>query len=260
MDGDWFEASDVRAMLTVETRRHRAEDELALRMHRVGAAALSDDELLAALGVETDSVLRPLLRHGLPHLFETPELAYEVAPLLTTRLLAAVELARRIPAKKSERPRLFSPSAIAQWARTQLVQHRLEETWVLSLNARNVLLRFDRIGTGGVDHCVVDPREALAPAVACRASGIVLLHTHPGGDPEPSAQDLSLTRRLKLAASHLHVALLDHLVLCDARYLSMAERGLLDAGRGEPVLRRPLSPPSGSFSPPSRSLLADEDD
>ncbi len=245
MDGDWFDSSDVRSMVAVEPTASPL-DEVTTKMHRLGPTVLSDGELLSALGVETDAVLRPLLRHGLPHVLETPEIAFEVAPLLATRLLAAVELARRLPAKKAERPRLFSPSSIAQWARTQLVQHRLEETWVLSLNSRNVLLRFDRVGSGGVDHCTVDPREALAPAVACRASGIVLLHTHPGGDPEPSVQDVALTRRLRTAAAHLHIVLLDHLVLCETGHLSMLEKGLLENGRGNPVLRRPI--------------LADEDD
>jgi DNA repair protein RadC len=142
--------------------------------------------------------------------------------------------------------RLQTIRAIAAWARTQLVQRRLEETWVLSLNTRNVLLRFDRVSTGGVDHCVIDAREALAPAVACRASGLVLLHTHPGGDPEPSAQDVAMTRKLKLAAQQLNITLLDHVVLADTGYLSMLEKGLLDSARGSAVLRRPV--------------LADEDD
>lgn len=243
MTGDWFEVNEVKAAVQPRApRRPREQDEALGRLRRLGAAALTDAELLSVLGVSSsEREVHPVLTFGLAHLLETPELAFEVAPTLTSRLLASVELAQRLPARKLSRPRLFTPHAIAAWARTQLVQRRVEETWALSLNTRNVLLRFDRVSTGGVDHCVIDPREALAPAVACRASGLVLLHTHPGGDPEPSAQDIAMTRRLKSAAQQLHVTLLDHLVLTETSYLSMLERGLLDPGRGGAVLRRPLT-------------------
>lgn len=243
MNGDWFEASEV-----LEPKKPtRGGSEAQARLRRLGAAALTDVELLTVLGgARSEAEVTPLLTHGLAHLLEAPELSFELAPVLTARLLASVELAHRLPHRKLERPRLFTPHAIAEWARTQLVQRRLEETWVLSLNTRNVLLRFDRVATGGVDHCVIDAREALAPAVACRASGLVLLHTHPGGDPEPSTQDVAMTRRLKAAAQQLNITLLDHLVLAETGYLSMLEKGLLDGARGAAVLRRPM--------------LADEDD
>ncbi|MDP1915493.1 MAG: JAB domain-containing protein [Myxococcales bacterium] len=243
MNGDWFEAHEV-----VEPKEPtRFFTEAQARLRRLGAASLTDGELLAVLGGAKDERdVEPLLTHGLAHLLETPELSFELAPLLTARLLASMELAYRLPQRKLERPKLFTPHAIAAWARTQLVQRRLEETWVLSLNTRNVLLRFDRVSTGGVDHCVIDAREALAPAVACRASGLVLLHTHPGGDPEPSAQDVAMTRKLKVAAQQLNITLLDHVVLSDTGYLSMLEKGLLDSARGSALMRRPI--------------LADEDD
>lgn len=245
---DWFEADEVKALATTSTSPGgRFVDDATERLKRLGAAALTDAELFAVLGVATsEAEVSPLLHHGLVQLVEAPELSFQTAPVLTMRLLGALELARRIPRARLKRPRLFTPHAIATWARTQLTQHRLEEAWVLSLNARNVLLRYDRAGLGGVDHCIIDAREALAPAVACRASGIVLLHTHPAGDPEPSANDVALTRRLKTAAAALNIALLDHLVLTELGAVSMLERGLLDGGRASPLLRKPM--------------LSDEDD
>ncbi|MBL8918298.1 MAG: hypothetical protein JNJ54_05520 [Myxococcaceae bacterium] len=239
---DWFDATEVKSLVTLgEPGDARLVEQATARLERLGAAALTDVELLAVLGVaSSEQEVAPVLAHGLLHVLETPELSFQVAPLLTARLHAAMEVARRVPLQRQKRPRLFSPSAIAQWARTQLHQLRLEETWALSLNARNALLRFDRVGVGGADHCVVDAREALAPAVACRASGVVLLHTHPGGDPEPSVQDVAMTRKLRAAAQALNISLLDHLVLADGSYVSMLERGLLDAGRGTPLLRRPV--------------------
>jgi DNA repair protein RadC len=98
---------------------------------------------------------------------------------------------------------------------------------VLCLNSRNVLLRQVRVAEGSVDQCHVDPREALAPAIACRATGIVLVHNHPSGDPEPSVNDVALTRQLREAGRLLCIRLLDHLVIGDRGYVSMLSRGLL---------------------------------
>lgn len=242
MDGDWYEASEVKVLVSSgESTRTTFGDEATARLKRLGASALTDVELLAVLGVAaSEADVKPVLMHGLAHLLDAPELAFQVAPMLTARLHAAIELSRRVPARRVERPRLYSPNAIATWARTQLIQHRLEETWVVALNSRNHVLRFDRVGTGGSDHCHVDAREALAPAVCCRASGIVLIHTHPSSDPEPSIQDVATTRKLRTSAQTLNIVLLDHLVLSDTGYVSMLEKGLLDGGRGAAVMRRPV--------------------
>jgi DNA repair protein RadC len=240
MHGDWFDVGEVKALMpTREGRSVTLSEAATARLRQAGAFALSDLELLAVLGVaNTEAELTPVLTHGLGLLIDAPELAFEVAPLLATRLFAAIELGRRVPLRRMERPRVFTPTGIARWARTQLFQHRVEEAWVVSLNSRNAVLRYDRVAQGGVSHCTIDPRDALAPAVACRAAAIVLVHSHPAGDPEPSVQDLALTRRIRAAAKLLNVVLVDHLVLTAEGHVSMLERGLLDHQAGAPLLVR----------------------
>ena len=71
------------------------------------------------------------------------------------------------------------------------------------------------------------PREVFQEAVVSRAAAIVLFHNHPSGDPEPSAEDLALTRRLAAAGSLMGIEVLDHLVLGAGRYVSLKERGAL---------------------------------
>jgi DNA repair protein RadC len=210
----------------------RCADEVLVFLAGAGARAMTDQSLLTVLGVSAvEAEVGLSLTQGLVHVAEAPELAFEVAPLLTTRVLAALELTRRLSERRQARPKLMTPQAIARWAREALFQHRREEVWVVSLNARNAVLRRDCVGIGGVDHCVVDPREVLAPAVACRATAVVLVHSHPSGDPEPSTSDVALTRRLRDAARTLQIALLDHVVVADRSYVSMLERGLLESGR-----------------------------
>ncbi len=203
------------------------------RLLRLGARVLSDAELVTLIaGLTRDGGLDPLLEDGLSSLsHQTADRLLELEGLGTTgaaRLLAALELGRRVStAPVDARPHLSTPSAIHEWARTRLLGSRREEFHVLCLNARNALVRTVRVAEGSVDQCHVDPREVFGPAISSRATSIVLVHNHPSGDPEPSAQDVALTRQLREGARLLCVRLLDHLVITERGYVSMLGRGLL---------------------------------
>ena len=223
MDGEWIDQ---------EVNEPKAVDEAKRRLMRWGARALSNAELVGVLlgGTELTRAAA-LVDEGLKALLsESPEALVEYRHLTeeeASRVLAAGELARRMHASVEERPRLQTPQGIYEWARKQLVGARREEFHVLCLNSRNVLLRHVCVATGSVDQCHVDPREALAPAIACRATGIVLIHNHPSGDPEPSVQDVALTRQLREGARLLCLRLLDHIVVGETGFVSMLARGLI---------------------------------
>ena len=78
---------------------------------------------------------------------------------------------------------------------------------------------------GTLDRSVVHPREVFREAASARAAGIVLFHNHPSGNPTPSADDMSLTRRLVAAGELMGIDVLDHLVLTATRYVSLRETG-----------------------------------
>lgn len=225
MDGDWLNPEAVTGPL-------KNVEEARRRLLRLGAAALSNTELVGVLlGGDELKRAATLVEEGLKALLcESPEALVEYRQLTATeagRVLAAGELARRLHTSPEERPRLQTPQAIFDWAHRQLVGARREEFHVLCLSSRNVLLRHVRVAEGSVDQCHVDPREALAPAIACRATGIVLVHNHPSGDPEPSVQDVTLTRQLREGARLLCLRLLDHIVVSERGYVSMLARGLI---------------------------------
>jgi len=201
------------------------------RLWRLGAECLSDDELLglvAGVRLTWDQGLSALGQCPPEELLEHGGLSAAAA----TRVLAAVELGRRVQQGTGDGPpRLGTPQAIYEWARPRVVGGRKESFHVLCLNPRHLLLRHVRVATGSADQCPVDPREALAPAVACRASSLVLVHNHPSGDPEPSPADVALTRQLREGARLLCIRLVDHLVVTEAGYVSMSARGLLQEER-----------------------------
>lgn len=228
LDAD-FEV-DVQRLADGERPRKLA-DEAKRRILRLGGQSLTDHELVALVtGASAEATAR-LLDDGLRALLAEPPDSLLEHPSLDSaaaaRLMASAELARRLHHAPEKRLRLATPQAIYEWARPQLVGLRREEFHVLCLNSRNVLLRHVRVAEGSIDQCHVDPREALAPAVACRATGIVLLHNHPSGDPEPSTHDVVITRQLREAARFLCIRLHDHLVLGDNSFVSMLGRGLL---------------------------------
>ena len=105
------------------------------------------------------------------------------------------------------------------------------------LDARSRLLRDVKAAKGSVDSCSVDPREVFAPAIACRASAVILVHNHPSGDPEPSRQDLQLTLRLQQCGVLLSIKVVDHVIVTEDRFISMTQRQMLESVSPGPRLQ-----------------------
>jgi DNA repair protein RadC len=211
------------------------------RLLRLGPAALTEPDLLAALlgtgmrGCTVENLSRALLEAagGLKALrqLDPHELCQMrgLGPARGVRILAALELGRRATLASETRPRLSSPREIHAYLAPTLAGLRREVFHVLSFNSRNVLLCDVRVAEGTMSACPVDPKEVFAAALARRATAIVLAHNHPSGDVEPSEQDLQLTRQLCQGGRLLGIRVLDHLVVGDASYCSLLERGWMPA-------------------------------
>jgi DNA repair protein RadC len=105
----------------------------------------------------------------------------------------------------------------------------VEHVGVLLLDVRHRIIGSLEISVGCLTSSLVHPREVLAPAIVGKAAGIILFHNHPSGDPEPSVQDVALTRRIAAAGSLLGIKLLDHIVVGDGtgQWVSLKDRGVL---------------------------------
>ena len=102
-----------------------------------------------------------------------------------------------------------------------------EEAVALFLNRSNRVLGGYKVSSGGITATVVDIRIILAIALKCLASGIILAHTHPSGELNPSRTDKELTQKLKEAAKLMDISLLDHLIITSETYYSFADEGVL---------------------------------
>lgn len=108
-----------------------------------------------------------------------------------------------------------------------LSRRRFEEFHVLLLNARHEVLRRVMISRGSLNASIVHPREVFRPAIIASAAAIVLVHNHPSGDPEPSEEDLAITRRL-VQVGELHgIGVLDHVIMARNGIVSLRAKGLL---------------------------------
>ncbi|NOZ76925.1 MAG: JAB domain-containing protein [Euryarchaeota archaeon] len=208
------------------------------RLMRAGAESLSSSELLAIIlrtGTQSENVLslssRILATYPLPELSRASVADLMrlpgIAEAKACQIVAAFELARRLMGHPPvDRPRLSTPSDCFAILSPKLTGLRKEHFVCLYLDTKNRLIHQETVSIGTLDASVVHPREVFQKAVEQSASAVVLAHNHPSGDPEPSPEDLALTRTLADAGRILGIRVLDHIICGDGRYVSLKERGL----------------------------------
>ena len=121
-----------------------------------------------------------------------------------------------------------------------------EELRVLSLNAKNVVQRVSTVYVGNVSASLVRIGELFRDAVRLDASGVVLCHNHPSGDPTPSPDDLHLTAEAIAAGRLLDVDVLDHVVIGHDAWVSLRDRGVTFDRTGPLVARGGVRPGTAS--------------
>lgn len=121
--------------------------------------------------------------------------------------------------------RIHNPRDVASLARMVIGNQAQEVVLVFLLDVKNRVVGFSEAARGAIDSCPVDLREVFRVAVMVGASGVVLAHNHPSGDPSPSADDHRLTRRVADAGRLLGITLVDHVIVSIDRQVSLRERG-----------------------------------
>ena len=102
-----------------------------------------------------------------------------------------------------------------------------EVFWTVLLDGRNRVIDIDEVAVGTLTSTLVHPREVFTAAMHVGAVNIIVAHNHPSGDPDPSTEDIALTRRLAQAGEVVGIKILDHIVIGDDRFSSFSERGLI---------------------------------
>jgi DNA repair protein RadC len=147
----------------------------------------------------------------------TPERGRRPSPVMLRwgrAIAAAFELGRRVEIERAKLPdKLAGASDVAAWATPRLAALAHEELWMLGLDGRGALRAARCVAKGGLHGAGVRAADPLRAALRVDASGFVLVHNHPSGDPTPSKEDVVLTEQVGNAAAAVGLALLDHVVV-----------------------------------------------
>ncbi len=227
------------------TRPRPTLDRPRERLEALGPSALSDAELVALLlrtgSRDLDAVgvagtllrrhdgLRGLARAGCRELQASPG----IGPAKGATLLAALEMARRLAARKLEAGALVqSPADVYRHLYPRLRDATQERFHVILLDGRHRVMRDELVSQGTLTASLMHPREVFRPALREAAAAVILVHNHPSGDPTPSQEDRDVTARLERAGEIIGVRVLDHVVVAESGYCSLREEGGFGPGGG----------------------------
>ena len=204
------------------------------KLLRKGAAALSDQELLAVLlGKGTSKIDVMTLARNVTTVADKKGLGLTVEDLVNLEgmgntkamlLIAAIEFARR--RIKPEGAKIMTPADLLPHVR-HYADRKQEHFLCASINGANELLNIRVVSIGLIDRSPVHPREVFADPLSDRASAVIVAHNHPSGGLEPSPSDIEITAQLKAAGAIVGIDLLDHIIFNRTGYFSFLEAGTL---------------------------------
>ncbi len=204
-----------------------------------GAEKLTDVELLAILlrtGTREKSPLdlaREILKDGQGFrgigartLTELQEIK-GIGKVKSIQLKAILEIAKRYQKEKGKNYyRIGSPREIAEYYMAEMSALPQEHFKVILLNTKNEILADRNLFVGTVNRSLVSPREVFEYALKNAAVAVVFMHNHPSGDPEPSHEDIMITRKCNEIAKLMDISLLDHIIIGRGCFVSLKQRGL----------------------------------
>lgn len=142
-------------------------------------------------------------------------------------IAAALEFGRRRQLSDiKEKPQIRSSRDAYNAIAPLLMDLAHEEFWILLLNRSNHVIGRSNISRGGTAGTVVDAKIVFKKALEMQASGLILCHNHPSGSLKPSQADISVTRKLKEGGTYLDISVLDHLIVSEKGYCSLADEGM----------------------------------
>lgn len=166
---------------------------------------------VAGIGVEELVLLRGIGRAG------------------ALRLQASFELGRRRILTRREQSirKVRCPEDVAGLMIPDMMGLDREHFKAILLNTKNGILKIVTVAVGSLNAALVHPREIFKAAVAASAAGIIVVHNHPTGNPEPSREDIDLTVRFARCGELMGIDLVDHVIIGGDAFVSMRERGLV---------------------------------
>lgn len=212
------------------------------RLIRFGADKLSSQELLALVigrGIPQRSVMtiaqELIARFGSIQGISNATIAElshikGIGMARATQLKAVFELGKRQEIEKENNYESYDirdPQGVVRAVRKTIKDKAKEHFKLILLNTRNKIIGLSTVSIGTLNASLVHPREVFKDAIRHSASSVVVAHNHPSGNPEPSEEDLKITRRLVDSGKILGIEVLDHIIIGKNAFISLKTKGLL---------------------------------
>jgi len=207
------------------------------RLITKGAESLSDRELLAVIlghGHRSESVLecstRLIMKLGLKSLFSMNY--FELLQLegigkaRACQIVAIQEICNRLNSNIKQGVELRAPEDAVKLC-AALKRKQREHLIACYVNTRHRLIAKLTLSIGNLNCSIVDPKEIVKHALKLNAYGVILLHNHPSGCPNPSRDDIKITKTIKAASELLGLQFIDHIIIASSGYISLSEQGLM---------------------------------
>lgn len=192
---------------------------------------VTDEEVLGLILGNTEVATELLYRIG--DITRLPQITVQellqvpgIGEVAAHRLRAAIELNGRIARHSVCRPQITSPADVATLLLAEMSALDHEQLRVVLLNTKSYVLKIETLYQGTINCANVRIAEVFKTAIRMNAAHIIICHNHPSGQPEPSPQDVSLTRQLVEAGRMLDIPLVDHLIIGGGCWVSLRERHL----------------------------------
>lgn len=206
-----------------------------------GAEALTDSELISVIirtgsrGERCVDLAHRILNAGPDGLLNLLQLdvkqltkIHGIGNVKAVQLKCVGELAKRIAStRRRQQVVLESPESIAYYYMERM-RHETQEILMLAMfDSKSMLIGEKVISVGTCNAALISAREIYRTALQEQAVYIVILHNHPSGNPEPSREDIQVTRKIKQSGEILDILLMDHIIIGDNRYFSFREQDIL---------------------------------
>jgi len=204
------------------------------KLIKYGVENLSSSELIAVIlgsGIKGENALElgkkifKLIQKKTNFLPGEIENIAGIGKTKSCQILASVELGKRLFQNKKTKL-ILRPKDV--WENMHDIRsHKKEYFVVFYLDVKNQIIKREIISIGTLNTSLVHPREVFEPAIRHLAAQIIISHNHPSDDPNPSDQDLSVTKRLIKTGQILGIEIIDHIIVTKDKYFSLKEKKLI---------------------------------
>ena len=212
------------------------------KMIAKGKGALSNAELIAILigsgsgDLSAVELARQMLGSVGDNLYDLSKLSLDemkqhkgIGEAKAVSVMAALELGRRWSITSPKERHSIKNSQEAYESFLALIDDPTKEHFMVAyLNQGNIVIKMERISTGGITQTMADPKVILKTALLKEATAIMLCHNHPSGVAQASAEDRAMTKKIVAAAKIFDIRVLDHIIIGENSYFSFAENGMMN--------------------------------